>query len=47
MFADGNFGPHSPDIGVQYYWAREVVTDKTEGNLRYCGTEEMLADGLT
>ena len=46
-FADGSFRPHSRHIGVEYYRAREVVMDRTEVDMRYCGTADMLADGLT
>ena len=46
-FADGDFRPHSRHIGVKYYRAREVVMDRTEIDMRYCGTAEMQADGLT
>ena len=46
-FADGDFRPHSRRIGVKYYRAREVVMDRTEVDMRYCGTADMLADGLT
>ena len=46
-FADGDFRPHLRHIGVKYYRAREVVMDRTEIDMRYCGTAEMEADGLT
>ena len=46
-FADGDFRPHSRHIGVKYYQAREVVMDRMEVDMRYCGTGEMQADGLT
>ena len=46
-FADGDSWPHSRHIGVKYYRAREVVMDRTEIDMRYCGTVEMQADGLT
>ena len=46
-FSDGDFRPHSRHIGVKYYRAREVVADRTEVDMRYCGTGDMVADGLT
>ena len=46
-FADSSFRPHSRHIGVKYYRACEVVMDRTEVDMRYCGTADMLADGLT
>ena len=47
VLANGNFTPHTPHIGAQYYRAQEWVVERMEGNICYCGTEEMLADSLT
>lgn len=46
-FSDGDYRPHSRHIGVKYFRAREIVADRTEVDMRYCTTEEMVADGLT
>ena len=46
-FSDRDFRTHSRHIGVKYYWAREVVADRTEVDMSYCGTGDMVADVLT
>jgi hypothetical protein len=46
-FFDGQYLPHSRHVGVKYFRVRELVEDRTEIDMRYCGTEEKIADGLT
>jgi hypothetical protein len=46
-FFDGQYRPHSRHVGVKYICVRELVEDRTDIDIRYCGTEEMIADGLT
>ena len=46
-FFDDEYRPHSRHIGVKYYRVRELVEDRSEVDMRYCATGEMVADGLT
>ena len=46
-FFDDEYRPHSRHIGVKYYRARELVEDRSEVDMRYCSTGDMVADGLT
>lgn len=46
-FANGDFKPHLRHIGVKFCRAREVVAGREEVDMRYCGTKDMVADGLT
>ena len=46
-FFDDKYRPHSRHIGVKYYRVRELVEDRTEVDMRYCATGDMVADGLT
>ena len=46
-FFDDQYRPHSRHIGVKYYRVRELVEDRSEVDMRYCATGDMVADGLT
>ena len=46
-FFDDEYQPHSRHIGVKYYRARELVKDRSEVDMQYCATGDMVADGLT
>ena len=46
-FFDDEYQPHSRHIGVKYYRVRELVMDRSEVDMQYCATGDMVADGLT
>jgi len=46
-FFDDEYRPHSRHIGMMYYRVRELVEDRSEVDMRYCATGDMVADGLT
>lgn len=45
--ADGDFRLRSWRLGAKYFPAREVVVERTEVIMRYCGRGSMAGDGLT
>ena len=46
-FKDTTYKPHSKHIGVRIYQIREFIEDGKEVTMSYCGTNNMIADGLT
>ena len=46
-FFKDKYRPHTCHIGVKYYQVRELVEDRTEVDMRYCATRDMVADRLT
>ena len=46
-FFDDEYRPHSRHIGVKYYRVRELMEDRSEVDMWYCTTGDMVANGLT
>jgi len=46
-FADTTYKPHSRQVGVRVCQVREIIEDGKEVVMDYCGTDKMVADGLT
>ena len=46
-FKDTTYKPHSKHIGVRIHQIREFIEHGKEVTMSYCGTNNMIADGLT